>query len=52
MLAVRNQQLEIVKYLMELGGDFKANPNEKNFKGQSASSVLTTIKDEQVKIVL
>ena len=37
---------------MGLGMSFKADPNEKNFKGQSAYSILSTIKDDQFKLVI
>jgi len=49
LLAVRNQQLEIVQYLMNLSGDRKADPNEQNFKKQTAMSQLSSIKDEEVR---
>lgn len=37
---------------MGLSGDRKADPYEKNFKGQSAVSQLSQIKDEEVRKVL
>lgn len=34
---------------MNLGGNRKADPNEPNFKKQTAISLLATIKDEGVR---